>query len=114
MTIIVPNAMERATIALGIFHFGGSKPMLFQASAEKSEPTCATPNAIKRPKKPLAAVTVRNQAAQEIGAGFDRLRVAHRPKVRKIIGDGRVISSTNIPRTISPTKESVFADVKMF
>ena len=68
-------------------------PMLFQASAENSEPTCETPNATSSPKTPLAAVTVGNQPAQEIRARFNRLRVANRPEMRKIVGNRRVISA---------------------
>ena len=58
MTIIVPSAMESATSRFGFFTSPAVKPMLFHASAEKSEPTCATPKATNSPNHPLAAVTV--------------------------------------------------------
>ena len=37
----VPNAMESATSRFGFFTSAAVKPMLFQASDEKREPTCA-------------------------------------------------------------------------
>ena len=58
MTMHVPNAIESATSRFGFFTSAAVNPMLFQASAEKSDPTCATPNATIKPKNPLAAVTV--------------------------------------------------------
>src|SRR5438270_10433225 len=58
MTMIVPNAIESATSRFGFFTSAAVKPMLFQASAENSDPTCATPKATNNPNAPLAALTV--------------------------------------------------------
>src|SRR5271154_414943 len=74
----VPNTIESATSRLGFFTSAAVKPMLFQASAENSEPTCATPNATKMPNAPLAAVTVGSSRR-------NRLRAPHGPQMRKII-----------------------------
>src|ERR1700732_3270695 len=72
ITITVPNAIDNATSRLGFFTSAAVNPMLFQASAENSEPTCETPSATNNPKKPLAAVTVgtspcKNPAPGSIG-----------------------------------------------
>ena len=83
MTMAVPSASESGTSRRGFFTSPAVKVMLFQASAEKSEPTCATPNATKRPKRPTAAETAGIQRAQEIRAGLDRLRVLHGPEAAR-------------------------------
>ena len=57
MTIAVPAASERGMSRLGFFTSPAVNVMLFHASAEKSDPTCETPNAISRPNAPDAAVT---------------------------------------------------------
>ena len=57
MTMAVPTASETGISRLGFFTSPAVNVMLFQASAEKSDPTCETPNAISKPKKPDAAVT---------------------------------------------------------
>ena len=69
ITMMVPNAIESATSRFGFFTSAAVKPMLFHASAEKSEPTCETPNATTSPKKPLAAVTVGNKPRKKLAPG---------------------------------------------
>ena len=58
ITIVVPKAIDSATSRLGFLTSPAVNAILFQASAEKSDPTCATPNATKIPKNPLATVTL--------------------------------------------------------
>src|SRR5258708_29040362 len=69
ITMMVPRAIDSATSRLGFFTSAAVKPMLFQASAEKSEPTCETANATISPKKPLAAVRVGNQSLKKLAPG---------------------------------------------
>ena len=57
MTTAVPTASETGMSRLGFFTSPAVNVMLFQASAEKSDPTCETPNAMSKPKVPDAAVT---------------------------------------------------------
>ena len=84
MTSAVPSARDSGTSRRGFFTSPAVKVMLFQASAENSEPTCATPKATRRPNPPAAAVTAGTNAAQKIRARRDRLRVLHGPRMREI------------------------------
>ena len=68
MTMIVPNAIDSATSRFGFFTSAAVKPMLFQASAENSEPTCETQSATKSPK-PVAAVTVGTNERRKFAPG---------------------------------------------
>ncbi len=88
MTMPVPSASESGTLRRGFFTSPAVKVMLFQASAENSEPTWATPKAISRPKAPAAAETVGKQAAQKIGARLDRPSAARRPEIGEVGADG--------------------------
>src|SRR5215469_8715649 len=54
MTMMVPNTIESATSRLGFFTSAAVKPILFQASAENNDPTCATANASSNPYHPFA------------------------------------------------------------
>ena len=84
--------------------------MLFQASAENSEPTCATENATIRPSRPLATDTtgmneksgrISSASCGEKGdAKFAAITSAFRPMMT--------------PTMMSRASDRVFADVKMF
>jgi hypothetical protein len=49
MTTPVPNASESGKLRLGFFTSPAVKVTLFQASAENSEPTCATARIVRVP-----------------------------------------------------------------
>src|SRR3982074_1962117 len=66
MTTAVPAASEMGMSRRGFFTSAAVNPMLFQASAENSEPTCATPNSKNKPNAPLAAVTVGTKLRKQI------------------------------------------------
>ena len=114
ITMMVPKAIDSATSRFGFFTSAAVKPMLFQASAEKSEPTWATPNATNRPKAPLAAVMVGTKLRRKFAPGSIGCapRMAHR--WLKFSEIAAAFLPTNTPRRISPTSESVFALVKIF
>src|SRR6266702_2331662 len=67
-----PKALDSATSLLGFLTSAAVKPMLFLASAEKSEPTWATPNATNSLKAPLAAVMVGTKLRRKFATGSDR------------------------------------------
>ena len=77
----MPSASESGTSRRGFFTSPAVKVMLFQASAENSEPTCATPIGDEQtPKRRQLTETEGSHAAQEIRAGFDGLRRLARPR----------------------------------
>src|SRR6266850_309207 len=110
MTMNVPRARESGMLRLGSFTSPAVKVMLFQASAENSDPTWATQNATMRPKNPLAADTAgRNEKSGVIvatsrgakgEAKFSAMTAAFLPTKR--------------PMTIRSRSDSVLADVKTF
>ena len=115
MTMAVPSASESGTSRRGFFTSPAVKVMLFQASAEKSEPTWATPKATKRPKAPPAAVTVGIQERRK----SRRAEWSARPATAQIWEKLAWIAAAlrpieNAQRRSSPTRASVFAEVKIF
>src|ERR1700741_5285976 len=112
MTMSVPSAIDNATILLGFFTAAGGKPMLFQASAENSEPTWATPKATNKPKAPEAAVTVGRKPFRKLapGAMDSAPRIAHRWLKLSAMAAGFLPSRTHT--TISPARANVLALVK--
>ena len=75
MTTPVPSASESGKLRLGFFTSPAVKVTLFQASAEKSEPTCATASTVKvLTKTPPADIVQRSQAciAPEIAVEIRR------------------------------------------
>ena len=54
MTTIVPSASDSGMFRRGSFTSPAVKVMLFQASAEKSEPVCETQIAMNRPNAVIA------------------------------------------------------------
>src|SRR4028119_1368483 len=67
MTKPVPKASDKGIFFCGSLTSPAVKVMLFQASDEKSEPTCATQKAIKSPYKPFAAETPGATSATFVG-----------------------------------------------
>src|SRR5580692_4962501 len=114
MTIQVPKAIESATSRLGFLTSAAVKPMLFQASAEKSEPTCATPYATIRPITPLAAVTVGTQLRRKFAPGSIGTAPRMAQKCEKFSVIAPAFLPTKIPRRISPTSDKAFALVNTF
>src|SRR6202162_2519782 len=106
--------MESATSRLGFFTSAAVNPMLFQASAEKSDPTCATPNAINNPKAPLAAVMVGTKPRRKSAPGSIGSAPRIAQKCEKLSLTAAALRPTNTQSTISPSSESVFALVKIF
>src|SRR3984957_7630779 len=114
MTIIVPNAIESATSRLGFFTSAAVNPMLFQASAENSDPTCATPNAINNPNAPLAAVMVGTKPRRKSAPGSIGSAPRMDQKCEKLSLTAAALRPTNTQSTISPSRERVFALVNIF
>src|SRR5277367_844577 len=114
MTMIVPNAIESATSRFGFLTSAAVKPMLFQASAEKSEPTCATPNATSRPKNPLDAVTVGIQPRKKFAPGSMGSAPRMVQKCEKLSAMAAWLRPIKMPMRISPISDKVFAEVKIF
>ena len=84
--------------------------MLFQASAEKSEPTWLMQKATKRPKRPaVAAVPGTHARSGRIGAASCGV---HRSE--KLAAIAVALRPTKIPSTIKARSDSVFAEVKTF
>ena len=67
--------------------------MLFHASAEKSDPTCETPNAISKPNAPDAAVTEGMNDFSQSAPGSIGLRIVQRPQTAEIRVNRRGIAS---------------------
>ena len=80
MTMPVPSASDSGMLRRGSFTSPAVKVMLFQASAENSEPVCAThtptnsPNAVAA-VSPGAIVDVAPRRPQIAEVGVDRQRV---------------------------------------
>ncbi len=110
----VPNAMERATSRFGFFTSAAVKPILFQASAENSEPTCATPKATNNPKAPLAAVTLGIKLFRKFAPGsmVCALRIAQ--KWLKFSVMAPAFLPTKMARKINPRRDNAFALVNTF
>src|SRR5947207_9395319 len=112
--MIVPKAIESATSRFGFLTSAAVKPMLFQASAENREPTWATQNATHNPNAPLAAVTVGTKLFKKFAPGSSVCGLRMVQMWLKFSLIAPAFFPTKIPRRISPTKDSVFALVKIF
>src|SRR5439155_2169469 len=84
--------------------------MLFQASAENSEPTCATENATIRPSSPPAADTtgMKEKSGTIVAAARGAKAEA------KLAATTSAFLPMRTPTTMSRASDSVFAEVKMF
>ena len=98
-------------LRFGFFTSPAVKVMLFQASEEKSEPTCATQKATSSPNAPAVAA---------IGAAMREVRLDRRDVVRasrgrvKLAAMAAALRPTRMPSTIRASSDSVLAEVKMF
>src|SRR5580658_11340943 len=101
----VPSAIETATSRLGFFTSAAVNPILFQASAEKSEPTCATPYATIKPSTPLAAVIVGTQPRRKFAPGSIGTEPRMAQKCEKFSVMAPAYLPTKIPRMIRPTSD---------
>src|SRR5437667_10738100 len=110
MTSPVPIASDRGRFRRGSLTSPAVNVTLFQASAENSEPTCATQTAISIPSAPPVADTdATNERSDLIG---DTTPGVH--KFVKLAASASALRPINTPRTIRASRNSVFADVKPF
>src|SRR5260370_33145507 len=114
MTIKVPNAMDSATSRLGFFTSAAVKPMLFHASAENNDPTCATPYATNSPNAPVAAVTVGTKPRRKFAPGSMACAPRMAQRWLKFCEMAAALRPTNTQMKISPSKDSALALVKIF
>src|SRR5437899_5106203 len=105
--MIVPRAIESATSRFGFFTSAAVKPMLFQASAENSDPTCATPNATNNPNAPLEAETVGTKLFRKFAPGSSVCGLCRAHRWLKFSVIAPAFLPTKIPRRTNPIKESV-------
>src|SRR6516164_4938515 len=114
MTMMVPKTMESATSRFGFLTSAAVKPMLFHASAENSDPTWATASASSSPYQPSPAVTVGITLFRRSvpGAIVFAARTDH--KCEKLSAIAAPFLATNTHRKITPSSDSIFAEVKMF
>ena len=89
MTSPVPIASDNGRLRRGFLTSPAVKVTLFQASAEKSEPTCATHTAINNPSAP----PVGRDRGHERKVGFDRRDRDRRPHVGEVGAERGGISS---------------------
>src|SRR6202030_3436176 len=114
MTIAVPTARETGMSRLGFFTSPAVNVMLFQASAEKSDPTCETPKAINKPNAPDAAVTDgMNDFIQDAPGSMVCGSCSVQMPV-KLAWIAAALRPRNIPARISAASPSNLAEVKTF
>src|SRR5438445_13099650 len=106
----VPGASERGILRFGSFTSPAVKVILFQASEEKSEPTCATQKAMNKPNAPPAAVTVAMNGKFGL-IGLTPLGVQRSVKLALVASAFRPKKS---PIRIRAMSERVFVEVKIF
>src|SRR5260370_10271544 len=112
--MMVPKAIDNATSRFGFSTSAAVNPMLFQASAENSDPTCATPKATSNPNQPLAAVTVGNKFLRKPAPGSIGCapRIAH--KFEKLSAIAAEFRATNTHRKIIPNNDNILAEGNTF
>src|SRR5580704_9942728 len=114
MTMIVPKAIDKATSRFGFLTSAAVKPMLFQASAENSEPTCETASANNKPYQPLAAVTVGKIPRKRPTPGEIALAPRMAQRWVKLSAMAEAFLPTKRHRKIRPSSARTFAEVKTF
>src|SRR5580704_19274223 len=114
ITMTVPNAIESATSRFGFFTSAAVNPMLFHASAENSEPTCATPKATSNPNHPEAADTVGSKLFRKFAPGSIGCSPRTCQKYEKLSAIAVAFLATNTQSKINPSSASIFAEVKIF
>src|SRR4029077_2615585 len=95
-------ANERGRLRLGFFTSPAVKVTLFQASAEKSEPTCATARIVSTPTNGPAA-------APEAECGE-----SNRQKLPKFAAMACALRETKIPATTRPASAETLVMVNRF
>jgi hypothetical protein len=103
MTSPVPKASESGMLRRGSFTSPAVNVMLFQASAEKSEPVCATQMPTNRPN-----------AVAAVKPGTILQPAARRPEVAEVVGAPRRVPADDDAEQISAMSAPVFAVVKTF
>ena len=103
MTMMVPSASDSGMLRRGSFTSPAVKVMLFQASAEKSEPVCETQMATNRPNAVIADSPGTMSTAPR---GVQRLP--------KLSATAVWFQPSSRPTRISPTSAPVLAVVKTF
>src|SRR4029453_16392128 len=110
MTRPGPKTSDRGMWRRGSFTSAAVKVMLFQASAEKSEPTWATQKATSSPSAPADA----DSAGTKEKSG----RISPTPTgvhiEEKLAAIASALRPTTMPRKIRAMSETVFAEVKTF
>src|SRR6187455_1410446 len=110
MTSPVPKASDKGKLRRGFFTSPAVKVMLFQASDEKSEPTCPTQTAINIPNAPPVAETVATKDRSDlIGETFTGPQ-----KLVKLMLSASALRPIMSPRRIKAKSARVFAEVKTF
>src|ERR1700693_270561 len=104
MTIPAPNASDSGRLRLGFFTSAAGKGMLFQASAEKSEPTMATPISVTFPIV---------QVGWSGGYGCITQRPAFRQKSVKFAVRATSVENQN-PSSTSAASDPTLATVNTF
>src|SRR5271170_1720535 len=99
----VPSASDKGTLRLGSRTSPAVNVMLFQASAEKSEPTCDTHSATNNPK-PVAAESPATM-------GVSPCAVHASEKCARTASECQPIVN---PNPITPSSAPIFAQVKTF
>src|SRR5207253_9137688 len=110
MTRTVPAASESGILRRGSFTSPAVKVILFQASAENKEPTCATQKAINRPRAPVAALATGKKAK----SGLMSVAACGVQRFAKLAWMTSAFRPINKPIRIRASKESVLAEVKMY
>src|SRR6266853_4314200 len=103
ITIVVPTASESGTFRRGSFTSPAVNVMLFQASAEKSEPVCETQMAMNNPNAVAAetpGVMSENPRVVQNCPKLSATAVRFQPRIR--------------PTATSPTTAPIFAVVNTF
>src|SRR5215203_1338674 len=109
MTREVPAASESGMLRFGFLTSPAVKVMLFQASAENSEPTWATQKAMNRPKAPIEAATAGAEVIPGSIVTTSRGVQKRSPKLAAIAPALRPIAT---PTRISSRSDRVLAEVK--
>src|SRR5213078_2239421 len=103
MTSPVPKASDNGRLRRGFLTSPAVNVMLFQASAENSEPTCPTQIAINIPSAPAVAETAPTNGRSDV-IGEAALGVQ---KFAKLTCSASALRPTKIPSTTSAKSDSV-------
>src|SRR6266576_5557431 len=110
MTSPVPRASDSGMLRRGSRTSPAVNVILFQASAENSDPTCATHTAINIPSAPPVADTVEMNDRSELMGGT----VPGDQKFVKFALSASALRPTKMPNAIRAASDNVFAEVNTF